>query len=786
MFQASRIKKWMAAAMSGVLLATLSVGAFPLTSSAEPVNLISNGTFDNGIADWGMYKESGGAATLIGKNKQLALNITNVGKLNYSVQAFYDIIPLYQNGVYHLSYEISSSINRAAEGMIQQNGGTYQAYTWKGLDLTPEPLKVDYTFTMEEETDIMAKLVFNCGTPGTDLPEHTIYLDNVVLELVDDSKVDYGASKPYSSPILTNQIGYKPDSEKIAVFRAITDESQFSVIDAATEKVVYTGAITGPKTNASAKETNYFGDFSAVTTPGKYYIKCGSKDISYSFTIGENVYDTLLDDTVRMMYLQRCGTEIKDAAFGHVACHTTKAKVYGTNDYIDVSGGWHDAGDYGRYVVPAAKTVADLLNAYAANPTMFSDQVNIPESGNGIPDVLDEAKYALTWMLKMQASNGGVYHKVTCENFPGYVMPQEEKGELIVTPVSTTATADFCAAMAMASEFYASVDSTFAATCLAAAERAWAFLEQNPNMIFKNPADISTGAYNDTVDKDERYWAAAQMFRATKNDKYLTALNSMAVKTGMDWSTVGDYGSIALLTMENADTTASYYTKAKEALLSQADDFVAITKANAYGESINEYNWGSNMTVANAGVLLGLASKLTNDSKYALAASDNLHYLLGRNPNGTCYVTGYGTVTPLAPHHRPSMAVGSAMKGMLVGGVNSNLEDSAAKAYLKNEPAAKCYIDNSESYSTNEVTTYWNSPLIYLLTVIDTPKAQEVLAGDVNLDGKVNVADAVLLQQFLLNNTTLTAEQGTNADLCKDGKLNALDLTMLKRKLLGF
>lgn len=148
-------------------------------------------------------------------------------------------------------------------------------------------------------------------------------------------------------------------------------------------------------------------------------------------------------------------------------------RVYGTTDeYIDVSGGWHDAGDYGRYTVPAAKTVADMLYAYQANPALFGDDVGIPESGNGVPDILDEAKYALTWMLKMQdPETGGVHHKVTCENFPGYVMPEQETGELIVTPVSTTATGDFCGAMALASEFFGESDPNFAATCLDAAKR---------------------------------------------------------------------------------------------------------------------------------------------------------------------------------------------------------------------------------------------------------------------------------------------------------------------------
>lgn len=788
MMKHKRQHKLLAAALSGLLLASAAFSQIPASVSAESVNLISNSTFDSGTSDWGLYKESGGAATLSTDSGRLALHVNAIGKLSHSVQMYYDIIPLYKNGIYRLSYEISADTDRYIEGMIQQNGGTYQAYTWQGLDLTTEPQVIDYEFTMKADTDIMSKLVFNCGNEGEELGEHTIYLDNVVLELIDDSKVDYSEIRAYEPPIVTNQVGYAPEDEKIAVFREVTDETAFAVVNADTNKTVYTGELYGEKMNSAADETDWFGDFSEVTEPGSYYITCGSLDASYPFTIGEGVYSDLLNDAVRMLYLQRCGTEIQDESFQHPACHNTMARVYGTTDsYIDVSGGWHDAGDYGRYTVPAAKTVADMLYAYQANPSLFSDSVGIPESGNGVPDILDEARYALEWMLKMQdASTGGVHHKVTCENFPGYIMPQFETGELIVTPVSTTATGDFCGAMALAYEFFADIDSGFANTCLGAAEKAWGFLEQNPNMIFANPTDITTGDYGDTSDRDERYWAAAQLYRATGKEDYKNALSSNAVSTGMDWSTVGDYGNIALLTMDGMDQNSDLYQKALKSVTSRAASYAATSEATPYGVSITTFNWGSNMTVANAGALLGLTAQLTGEERYLKAAKNNLNYLLGKNPNGVCYVTGYGTVSPQNPHHRPSMAMKTAMKGMLVGGVNSNKEDSAAKAYLAGVASAKCYVDHSESYSTNEVTTYWNSPLIYLLALTQTDSGSTaVTPGDVNTDGSVTIADAVLLQKYLIGQSTLQKAQWVNGDVTADGRVNGFDLSALRQKLLS-
>ncbi|MBQ8297798.1 MAG: glycoside hydrolase family 9 protein [Ruminococcus sp.] len=771
------LKRCLSALTSCLILAGSSA-AMPLTGNAA-ANIISNSTFDSSTTGWGIYKESGGKGTLSTDNGRLALTVSSLGSVNYAVQMYYDIIPLYQNGVYRLSYEISCSTDRYIEAMIQQNGGTYQAYTWKGLNLTSEPQTVDYEFTMEAETDIMSKLVFNCGTQGDDLAEHTIYLDNVVLELVDDSNVDYSAFLPYEPDIMTNQVGYKPDSSKIAVFRDVTDETAFSVINADTGETALTGDLYGETVNSSADETDYFGDFSALTEPGTYYIECGNLDDSYTFEIADDVYGTLLDDSVKMLYLQRCGCTVEDDTFGHKACHTGLAQIYGTTDTIDVSGGWHDAGDYGRYIVPAAKAVADLLYAYDANPELYSDSIGIPESGNGVPDILDEVRYELEWMLKMQAESGGVYHKVTCANFPGYVMPENETAQLIVTPVSTTATADFCASMAMAYEFYSDTDTAFAETCLAAAEKAWAFLEANPDFIFENPEDITTGAYNDGSDYDERYWAAAQMYRATGGQTYLDYLNSNIVKTGLDWSTVGDYGNIALLTMDGIDTSSSVYTKAESSLVNRADKFVSATESSPYGVAISKFNWGSNMTIANAGVILGVAYDITGDEAYLNTAQDNLNYLLGKNPNGVCYVTGYGTVSPQNPHHRPSMAKGTAMKGMLVGGVNSNLEDSAAKAYLVNYPSAKCYIDHSESYSTNEITIYWNSPLTYLISLTEAENSS--VQGDVNSDGSVNIADAVALQKYILNADTLKNLKA--ADLYEDNVIDVFDLIFMKKQI---
>lgn len=784
------------------LLAGTAQAVVP-TVGAAAENLISNSTFDTGTTDWAIYKESGGAATLSTDDGRLALNITNVGTLNYAVQLYYDIIPLYQNGVYRVSFEISADTPRYVEFMIQENGGKYTAYTWKGLPIDEIPTKMDYTFVMEDESDIMTKLCFNCGLQKVDgeLGAHTVYLDNVVVELIDDSEVDYSSIGPYQPPILTNQVGFRINDKKTAVVREDGGD-EFAVHDAETDEVVFTGTLGDPIENTSANETDRIADFSDLADEGTYYITCGDLDASYPFVIAQNPYSELMNSAIRMFYLQRCGTEVVDDTFGHKACHDSYATLYGTNETVYITGGWHDAGDYGRYTVAGAKAVADLMYAYLVNPDLFTDSVGIPESGNGIPDILDETRYELEWMLQMQAPDGGVYHKITCATFPGYVMPEMETKPLIVTPVSSTATADFCASMALAAEVYDAVDPKFAEDCRQAANRAWKYLEEHPDFNFKNPSDISTGDYGDKSDADERYWAACQMARMNNSTEgYLDG--STTIKTGLDWATVGDYGNIALVSFGygpkppfTLEGDTSMLPNAWAAMKKQADSFEKIVNSSPYGSPITKYAWGSNMTIANAGIMLAYGINEASElSKYD-AANEVLNYLLGKNPLGTCFVTGFGTVSPEAPHHRPSMAMGEAQPGMLVGGVNSAKEDSAAKAYCAGAPAAKCYVDNAESYSTNEITIYWNSPLIYLLALTETisenmtseiPPSSNVKLGDTDESGIVDVSDAVLLARYTLSDpdVTISAQGLLNADVNGDGKHDSDDVILIVNHIAG-
>jgi endoglucanase len=323
-------------------------------------------------------------------------------------------------------------------------------------------------------------------------------------------------------------------------------------------------------------------------------------------------------------------------------------------------------------------------------------------------------------MLKMQDDNGGVYHKVTGLAFPDAVMPTEETSQLYIMPVSITATGDFCAVMAMASKVYEPIDQAFAKQCLNASLKAWGYLDKNNGGSFKNPADVLTGEYGDGQNADERCWAAAALYKVTGktkyNDAFIKYLNLVPfVLDGYGWSNVGGYGNRIYLSLEPEQVDAQSVAKIKEAMATTVASFYTNAEKDGYGGSLGKsYPWGSNMSVCNNVIYMRDAGGILGKD-YSDLINSHFNYIFGANSMSTCYVTGLGTTSPKYPHHRPSMFVGKVMPGMLVGGPNSNLEDPFAKAVLVEASSAKCYADNAQSFSCNEVAVYWNSALVYLI-----------------------------------------------------------------------
>lgn len=541
-----------------------------------------------------------------------------------------------------------------------------------------------------------------------------------------------------------NQTGYRPTDRKVAIINSqkyILEN--FDVMNMDTSEIVYAGQLKGksssdgtagePILDSSSGDFVYKADFSDVTAPGMYAIVVPEYGSSYPFLIQENVYKDVKNALLKNLYYQRCGIELKEEHAGvytHGQCHIEMALLYEDQDQeVNVSGGWHDAGDYGRYVAPGANAVAFLLLAYELFPNSYEETINIPESGNGVPDLLNEARYELDWLLRMQdLHSGGVYHKVTGRGFEDFIMPEFDHAPLLVMPISPTATADLAGIMAMASRIYNAYDNAFSITALTAAEQAWAWLEANPNAAgYKNPADVVTGEYGDSDAKDETFWAAVELFKTTGKAKYhdyVKANYKLQSKLGLGWLDMSGFGTLSYLFMNAPQQDATVHEELKSALINEANRLVSKAKQDGYEIPLSgaEYEWGSNMTVMNKATLLIAAHELQPNSEFEETAESLFHYLLGRNALDQSYVSGFGSKPMMNPHHRPSSSdsVPEPIPGLVSGGPNRNKQDPTAEQFLRTvQFPARSYIDHQGSWSTNETTIYWNAPAIFVAGYLD-------------------------------------------------------------------
>jgi endoglucanase len=536
------------------------------------------------------------------------------------------------------------------------------------------------------------------------------------------------------SQVFVNQAGYKTSLQKY--FYTNYPATSFEVVEEISGNVFYSGQLTLISSNDPATGMQIRkGDFSNLTREGKYYIRLNTNDTSYHFNISSNVFNDVFQKALKAFYFQRCGSQLfytHAGIYQRNACHTGDAFYHsstGQSGFKLSRGGWHDAGDYGKYVVNAGISVATLLLAYELFPEYFSsDSLNIPESGNGIPDILDEVKYEIQWLLTMQASDGSVYHKLTKEQFESFVMPSQDSGMRYIYQKSSTATGNFIAVLSRFYRLYKNYDSTLANQCLNAAKNAWNWLINQPSIVppggFHNPSGTQTGEYGDNNDSDERLWAAAELFESTGEQSYKDYYEfnynlGGLINSTMNWQNVRTLAHITYLFSKQSNTDQNVKTQLLNSLISYANTLASRKNTNGFGVSINpgEYYWGSNSQVLNNGILLILAYTKTNDNKYLSAALEQINYILGSNAHNLSFVTGIGKKYPMKPHHRPSEADGilEPIPGFVVGGPNQFLNDPILQQYFnQNTPPALCYIDHLQSWASNEVAINWNAPLVFL------------------------------------------------------------------------
>ena len=522
------------------------------------------------------------------------------------------------------------------------------------------------------------------------------------------------AAQAADSRIRLNTVGYLPARGKRASVAARFNE--FTVRREPGGAVAFGGRASGPRRNEDTGEDIFVADFSALKEPGKYFLDIPGVGRSAPFRVGSDVYVEPFHAAFEAMYLWRCGSAVSltrgGVTYSHAACHLEDALldfVGGPGERRDATGGWHDAGDYNKYVVNAGVTVGIMLRAWEEfGPRIERIDRNLPRGRGRLPAYLNEIRWETDWLLKMQAADGSVYHKVSTKDFGPAVMPEEEKTERYFTPWSSAATADFTAMLAQAARAFGPYDRAYSRRLLEASRRAHDFLRAHPADHRAHLKGFTTGAYQ-TDDADDRLWAAAELWEATGERAYLADFERRArafrEKFDVDWgwSNIKNLGMITYLSSRRAGRDAALVRELRRALVETADRIVALRDAHGYARPLGtKYYWGANGGVANTVVLLQAARRVSAKAAYTETALDAVHNLFGRNPYGRSFVTGLGREPPRRPHDRRSLGRAhlQAWPGYLVGG---------------GWPKATDWADDEDNYRVNEIAINWNAPLVYAL-----------------------------------------------------------------------
>ena len=464
-----------------------------------------------------------------------------------------------------------------------------------------------------------------------------------------------------------------------------------------------------------------------ILSEGEYSVQCG-EEYARHITVKKNPWNDVTTALIKGLYYQRCGCELKPehaGRFTHPACHTAPASEWENKSVKKlVTGGWHNAGDYGKYVGPGAVTVAHLLYTYILCPKGCSDELNIPESGNGVPDILNEARYELEWMLKMQRKDGAFYHKLTKDHFAPFIMPQEDHDPEYLMPISHCATAAACACLALSYRVYREFDAEFADTMLNAALRASKWLDENPEFIpFVNPEGVRTGMYGDRSDKDERFWSAFELYAATGDSEYLKKAETLYSDelriTSYGWAEVSGLGAMSCLFEIGHKPKNTLYSVIRDRFISECKKIQSLSESTGYGTALppKGYGWGSILPIMSNAMSMIMYEMLTGDTSMRENALMQWNYALGLNALDICFVTGFGERSVMNPHHRPSGSDGidDPVPGLISGGPNKGFPYSQTKEKLGEDvPPAKAYLDELPSADTNEIAIYWNSPAIFV------------------------------------------------------------------------
>ncbi|MBC7284149.1 glycoside hydrolase family 9 protein [Hoeflea sp.] len=667
---------------------------------------------------------------------------------------------------YRLSIVASGSPDGPMRALVQKASEpwTPEAEIVRRLSAGQQVLSEDFS---AGETRDKAQLVFQLG--GSDRAWR-FCLHSASLLSGPEAVSDAAANGV--SAIRVNQTAYFPDGPKRAtIVHDGTSPLDWELVSASG------GTVASGKTrphgfDVSSELVVQTIDFSAYSKPGDGYRLSAGGETSPPFSISPDAYAALRGDALSYFYKVRSGIEIRDDLAGEgygrpaghlgvspnrgdtsVGCLDTRTarKIYGEawscGYRLDVAGGWYDAGDFGKYVVNGGIATAQLLSVYeralnysrGASPALTDGLLRIPEAGNGVPDILDEARWELDFLVSMTVPEGEphagmAHHKVHGTGWPsGPLLPHRDREERVLHRPSTAATLNLAAAAAQGARLFAPSDKGYADRLLAFAIRAYHAAEANP-ALFAPHTDGSHGGgdYQDDDVSDEFYWAASELYLSTGDQAWLDRARAskhwsgpVFSPEGISWRAVAAFARIQLASVPSRLSERDL-AAIRASVRDAADAYLEAQKQEAFGfmyRPDNGFGWGSNQSLIQNMIVAATAYDITGDTRYLQAVRESMDYILGRNALGISYVTGYGTT--YAQNQFSYMFAASTdpsfpppPRGALAGGPNSGLADDYAIRTLEGCAPQACYVDDSRSFSTNEIAINWNAPLAWIASFL--------------------------------------------------------------------
>ncbi|WP_406200855.1 glycoside hydrolase family 9 protein [Streptomyces europaeiscabiei] len=734
-------------ALTALLAAALT--ALPTgPAQAEEVEQVKNGAFDSTTAPWWTT----GNVTAGLTDGRLCADIPGGTANRWDAAVGQNDITLVKGESYRFGFSASGTpqgnVLRAIVGL---SVAPYDTYFEVSPQLNVSGDSYSYTFTSPVDT-AQGQVGFQVG--GNAAP-FTFCMDDVSLL----GGVPPEVYEPDTGPrVRVNQVAYLPAGPKNATLVTDATAKLPWKLKNASGAVVAHGRSVPRELDASSGQHVHSIDFGAYRKRGTGFTLVVDGETSRPFDIDPSAYERLRLDSLKYYYTQRSGTPISDElrpGYGRAAGHLDVAPNRGDRDVpcqpgvcdytLDVTGGWYDAGDHGKYVVNGGISTWEVLSTYerslyartGESEELGDGSLNIPESGNKVPDLLDEARWQLDFMLKMQVPKGQplagmAHHKIHDEQWTGLpLMPAADPQKRELHPPSTAATLNLAATAAQAARLYRPYDRAFAAKALAAARTAWAAAREHPTVYASESDGIGGGTYSDNNVTDEFYWAAAQLYLTTGEKAFKEYVLASPVHTadifgpiGFDWARTAAAGRLDLATVPNKLPGRD---KVRRSVIKGADRYLATLKAHPYGMPYapdgNLYDWGSNHQILNNAVVVATAYDISGAAEYREGALQSMDYLFGRNALNISYVTGYGEVDARNQHsrwyaHQLDPDQPNPPAGTLAGGPNSGIQDPYAQSKLQGCVGQFCYIDDIQSWSTNEHTINWNAALARMASFV--------------------------------------------------------------------